>query len=303
MNELVTRRKFLSLVGLSLVPLVAANTLSVSDAIAVQRTTIAIETLPDALSGFRIGFVSDLHHGLFLDSNKVNQVVSTLITEQVDILLLGGDYIYMYKPSIWSSLVSKQKWEYHGLSRMAVRDGIFQTVAEQMSRVSARLGTYGVFGNHDHWEGSSVAANAFEGHHIPLLKNDVSKIQDRNSTIEVVFIDDYWTGLPELPKLDSNIAPDTLRVVLCHNPDFIAKVSRDSDFKFDLALCGHTHGGQIKLPFFGSTFVNILNRQLAEGLVQIENGLVYTTRGIGTVEIPLRINCPAEISVLTLENG
>jgi predicted MPP superfamily phosphohydrolase len=93
----------------------------------------------------------------------------------------------------------------------------------------------------------------------------------------------------------------SIKICLAHNPDYFVELQKKSPVKFDLSLAGHTHGGQIKLPIWGSLIYNVENRQFAEGLVETNQSSYYTSRGIGVVEIPHRINCPAEVCIFTLK--
>ena len=120
-------------------------------------------------------------------------------------------------------------------------------------------------------------------------------------TFRIIGTDDYWTGIPRFaaaPKRESEN-----RVLISHNPDYVSFLLENTACEFDLALSGHTHGGQIKLPIIGALGYNVTDARFGEGLVHHKRGEVFTTRGLGVVEIPVRINCPPEVSILTLTHA
>ena len=135
---------------------------------------------------------------------------------------------------------------------------------------------------------------------IEILVNDVRQIRRGTSKITLVGVDDYWTGFPSVPLEATKTSPQDVRVLISHNPDYASAILERTEIEFDIALCGHTHGGQIKLPLVGAPHYNVKDLRFKEGLYVHPRGLVYTTRGLGMVELPWRINCPPEVTVLEL---
>ncbi len=103
----------------------------------------------------------------------------------------------------------------------------------------------------------------------------------------------------KLPLFNEN----SFSILLTHNPDFSSFVLHDKNIKFNLSLSGHTHGGQIKLPIVGALGYNISDLRYKEGLVDYQETKLYTSRGLGYVELPIRINCPPEVTIITLRKS
>jgi hypothetical protein len=136
---------------------------------------------------------------------------------------------------------------------------------------------------------------------VDLLINKERIISRKDQTLRIFGVDDFLTGLPTGPPHDELRRGRDIRLIVSHNPDYIsALLSFRPDYHFDLALCGHTHGGQICLPYVGAVMRQIRDPRFIAGMVRLGEKIVYTSRGLGVVGLPIRIDCPPEVTVFTL---
>lgn len=243
--------------------------------VSLVEQSIILPRLPRSLEGMRILLLTDLH----LDGQPdLAETVADLVSPlQVDICLVGGD----------------------------IRMGTYGPIAPALRQLKkivphlhAEQGIYGVLGNHDCLE----MIPDLEDLGIVMLINDSVFLQKGNEGLYLVGLDDshyYRTHDPAMAYAE--IPLDAFSVVLSHSPEAFQEVS---SFSPDLFLCGHTHGGQIRLPNRGPLFTHSrAPRFTAAGLWQYGKMIGYTSCGVGSSGIPLRFNCSPEISLLTLKKS
>jgi predicted MPP superfamily phosphohydrolase len=114
-------------------------------------------------------------------------------------------------------------------------------------------------------------------------------------------VDDVWEGSPRLGLVAPQLPEGDAAILLAHEPDFAD--SSAGTGKFDLQLSGHTHGGQVVLPFFGPPVLPHLGSKYPSGLYRIGDMYQYTNRGVGMAKLPIRINCPPEITIFQLKSA
>ena len=228
--------------------------------------TIPVSGLPPALAGLRIGLITDLHRSYWVSHDDVAHAVTMLMNLQPDLIVLGGDYV------TWGDR------QYVGPS------------AEALAPLSAPHGVFGILGNHDD-DHDMPAALGRNG--VQMLRDARTRITIRNETIDLVGIR-FWT------KRGADIAPllrgavDTT-ILLAHDPRRLIEASA---FGIPLVLSGHTHGGQVVLPLVGA--VAAQKFPVVEGIGLRNKTTMFVSRGVGTVFVPVRINCPPEVALLTL---
>ncbi len=132
------------------------------------------------------------------------------------------------------------------------------------------------------------------------LTNSVFTLTRDNGNLHLCGVDDVWVGDVKLDEVIARLKDDSPAILLAHEPDF-ADTSAATG-KFDLQVSGHSHGGQVVLPFFGPPILPYLGKNYPGGLYQVENMLQYTTRGVGILSPAVRFNCPPEITVFVLES-
>ena len=187
--------------------------------------------------------------------------------------------------------------------------------AQELAALRAPYGTFAVLGNHDIWTDAEQVAANLSAAGIGILRNQAIPLSSQGAALWLVGVED--TGLlagtfgdfralwqpaaTALARLLKEIPPDEARVLLVHNPDFTEMLPED---RVDLALCGHTHGGQVRLPLLGAPIVpSCFGQKYAGGLVAGSQTTVYVNRGIGVIAPPVRFNCRPEITLLRLKSG
>jgi len=270
-------------------------------ALGVTHAVVSIPTLPPAFDGYRVGFISDIHIGDCTNAAFVMSAVELMNTQKPDLLLLGGDYILHTESRLTQAVLSSLSGNNCFRSNEDDAERQFFALAEILAHCAAPDGIYGVLGNHDRSSGGRLCVRSLAEHKIQVLVNQQISVRRGDQELEVVGYDDLWTGVPQsFPLSARHNAAHCARIVLSHNPDLFRRIIEKWQVPFELGLAGHTHGGQIKLPAIGALTYNIRDLRFSEGMVALPDRFIFTTRGIGTVVIPLRVNCPPEIALLEL---
>ncbi len=286
-NKLISRRSFLeraAFAGLS-------STASIGGAVGytchiepkwiqVERLTVKLPNLPDAFEDMRIAQISDLHADDFITPKDVAIAVSIINELQPSLVVVTGDYV---------TRESAQAFP----------------IAEVLSRIKAPLGCFLVLGNHEYWGNVEEIVEAFDYYSLTLLRNRNQPIEKDGNRIWIAGIDDVLEKRHNLRKALENVPANETVVLLAHEPDIADQVA--SDERVTLQLSGHSHGGQVRIPFWGAPILPPLGRKYPWGLNQVKQMQVYTNRGLGMVgfglPIAVRLNCRPEVTILTLKRS
>lgn len=239
----------------------------------VVSTSLTIPCLPRELSGLRLVQLSDLHLGSNVDRELVRAGFAQALTLEPDLIVLTGDYV--------SSLAN----------------GEAAALEAELARLAAPLGVYAVLGNHDHWADENVVAEAIRRSGVTLLRNEAVALRRGEGVLYLAGVDDYWERRADLGRALADVPPAGCVVLLAHEPDYADEVARDG--RVALQLSGHSHGGQVRLPGLPPVLPRHAKRY-PEGLRQVGSLSVYTNRGLGLAGLPVRFNCPPEITLLEL---
>ncbi|HLX61220.1 MAG TPA: metallophosphoesterase [Planctomycetota bacterium] len=239
----------------------------------VVHDRITMPALPPSFRGFRIAFLTDLHHGPWTGLAYVRCAARMANELEADVVLLGGDYCHNAPEFI-------------------------EPCIEALGDLRAAMGVYAVMGNHDHYQSSALTRGAFEKNKIRELKNDGVWLERNGERLRVAGVDDFWMGGPQLQPALDGMRADERCVLVSHNPDFVDQIS---DPRVGLMLSGHTHGGQIVFPLIGAPIVpSCHGSKYIQGLMRTPNNLLFISRGLGTVTPPLRFGCRPEINLIEL---
>jgi predicted MPP superfamily phosphohydrolase len=233
----------------------------------VTYATVPVSGLPPALAGLRIGLMTDIHRSQLVSHEYVARAVTALTDQHPDLIVLGGDY------------VTRRDRRYVAPS------------AEALSTLTAPHGVYGILGNHDddHDMPLALAKNG-----VTMLKDARTRLTIRNQTMDLVGIR-FWTKRQaDIAPLMRGAAPTT--ILLAHDP---RRLTEAAALNVPLVLSGHTHGGQVVLPLLGA--VAAQKFPVVAGLARRGDTTIFVSRGVGTIYVPVRINCPPEVAVLTLQ--
>jgi predicted MPP superfamily phosphohydrolase len=275
----LTRRQFLAGSSLILAGSMAASSYFLvrndeSQDLVVERVTLPIKGLAPSLDGFRIAQLSDFHLYPFTLPPLIKEAVAITNALNPDLTVLTGDYV-------WHDL-----------------DAVFE-LAPILAGLNAKHGVYSVMGNHDLWTDVDVVKQAFDESGLPYLINQGLPITEGQGSFYLVGLDDGWSGEPDLQASLARSPSDVPVVLLMHEPDLADEYSLHP--RIALQLSGHAHGGQIRFPRFGGAFIlPYLGRKYDYQLYKVNDMWLYSNPGIGVTNEPLRINCPPEITEITL---
>ena len=234
--------------------------------IGVTREDLAVAGWPEALSGLKIGFLSDLHRSGTVSHQMIVGAVSAVMAASPDLIILGGDYV-------------------------TNRDRRFvQPAADALGGLSAPLGVFAVLGNHDD-ERDSTTALAAKG--FAMLRDARTQISIRGETIDLAGLR-YWTyRVDDITRVIRGASANL--ILIAHTPKRLLEAAALS---VPLVLSGHTHGGQIVLPGVGA--IAAREFPVVQGSARRDNTTIFVTRGVGTIYVPVRVNCPPEVAILTI---
>ena len=240
--------------------------------IEVTRHEVFVDDLPPSFDGYRIAFLTDTHVASFMRRALYREAVAQVTKFDPDLVLLGGDFV---------------TWERH-----------IPLMAELLlTGLAARDGMYAVLGNHDYWTSADGVVAAMTARGVRFLINRSIAIRRGNDVLSILGIDEVYRGEPDIPAAFSSVARDRPCIGVSHHPDIIDKLEGR---RLDLLVCGHTHGGQIRFPLFGSVVVPSKHEaRYASGFHRVGGVLLSVSRGIGAVP-PLRILCKPEVATFTL---
>lgn len=251
----------------------AKYALAEANSLSVEKINIKLKRLPKKLDGLRIVHLSDIHHSPFTNLEHIARAVEVSNRLKPDLFILTGDYV-------------SHESEY------------IAPVAEVLGGLESEFGTFACLGNHDHWTDAELVTRYFRRAKINVLINEGFRFAARDASFWMCGVDDYMVGKTDLRSALRGAFPDEMKLLLAHNPIILRQAAR---FDVDLMLSGHTHGGQVKLRDEDKRVLP--QRKLKNGLHQRKNTQIYITRGIGTVVLPIRYQCPPEISLIELKCG
>jgi predicted MPP superfamily phosphohydrolase len=246
-----------------------------SERFSVNDERIWLDALPSQFHGLRIVQISDIHHGLFLPKEWLSEAVRQANRLNPDIIALTGDFVTYSKRMIGPA-------------------------AELLGRLRARYGVYAVLGNHDFRVDADAVTQALRNQRIDVLRNRHISLRFGSNSMYLIGVDDYGYGA-DLRRAIRGVPRDAATVLLAHNPRVIHLASRHN---VSLVLSGHTHGGQVNLPLLGTVYGRSPERlRYKIGWDRMGATQIYVSRGIGTIVLPWRLRCPAEITHLELLQG
>ncbi len=275
------RRYYLPTLGAALllgIPLVWWAVWWEPNRLTVKATTIAIPNWPAGFAHLKVVALSDLHVGApHITLDKVREVVRRTNEQQPDLIVLLGDYVIQ-----------------DVIGGTFIEPAVF---VEILKELKAPHGVYAVLGNHDWWLGGERVTRAFERVGIRVLTNEAVQIERNGNRLWLAGLGDFFSRKNDVEKTLRSITSADPIVALTHTPDIFLKLPPS----FILTLAGHTHGGQVNLPWLGRRVVpSDYGEKYAIGWVEEGERRLFVTTGIGTSILPVRFRVPPEISVLTI---
>lgn len=245
----------------------------------LHEETLDVPHWPEALRGFRLALLSDLHVGSpYWGVAALEQLVERVNEQKPELVLLAGDYV-----------------------TNGVEFGDYvepEVIGAALSRLEAPLGVVAVLGNHDWWSGGHRVRRAFEQAGIVVLENEAQPVQRGDQRLFVVGLADQLTRRVRLEQALKGVPDGAPFLVLSHEPDIFMRVPASAS----LTLAGHTHGGQVRLPLLGRPVIpSRYGQRFAAGHIVEDGRHLFVTTGVGTSVFPVRFGVPPEIAVLALE--
>ncbi|MEQ1637283.1 MAG: metallophosphoesterase [Methylococcales bacterium] len=241
----------------------------------INRYKIPINSLPPAFHGFTLAQLTDIHLGYLVSEAFVEEVVQRTNRLNPDIIVCTGDYVH---------------------ERNTTEE--IEKVWPILSKLHARHGVYSVLGNHDHWADTNRSLYWLErsGQN---LRHKCHPIYKGKEHIVLGGAGDFWGDQLKIDGAFSGTDPHDCKILLAHNPDSV-----DTEFTtpLSLVLSGHTHGGQVVVPFWGPIRLPVENPLYSSGLIATPKAPLFISKGIGWAILPIRFNCYPEIAVLELIN-
>lgn len=241
--------------------------------LSLERIDVPITDLPPAFNRFRIVCLSDFHYEPFTRLDFIHRVVRHVNALEPDLVCLLGDFVFAQAESI-------------------------NALAPVLAELTANRGVFAVLGNHDIWTNAELVRTGLESQGIPVLNNQSTALESDSGSIVLAGLDDGWSGEPDVARAMVGIPPDAPVILMLHEPDLADQIAEDD--RVQLQISGHSHGGQVRLPYFGAPFLPDYARKYSHGLYRVGAMWLYVTRGVGVIAPPGRFNCRPEITEITL---
>lgn len=252
---------------------VAKYAIDEATTLTTEEVEITLERLPKKLDGLRIVHLSDLHHSPFTHLDHIANAVTAASKLKPHLVVLTGDFV-SHEPEF------------------------IKPVARILGELKGKYGSFACLGNHDHWTDAEMVTNELRSAGVQVLINEGFRFEAKGGSFWFCGVDDHMVGKTDLAAALKGSFPDEMKLLLAHNPIIFRKAVAA---RVDLTLSGHTHGGQVKVRDPEKRILP--RRKLSSGLHERKDSQIYITRGIGTVVLPVRFQCPPEISVLTLRSA
>lgn len=240
--------------------------------LSIETVSIPLRRLPPQFAGFTLAQISDVHRSLYVAEADIRAAVEAVNRLTPDVVVLTGDFV--------------------------TNDAaLAESCAPVLGALQARSGVYAILGNHDHWTNADEVERALQTQPITVLRNAAVPIERDGARLWIAGVDDVWEHHADLDRALRLVPAAQTTILLAHEPDYADLAAQ---YPIDLQLSGHSHGGQVRLPFFGPPVLPHLGRKYPHGLYQLGPLQLYTNRGLGVISPPVRFNCQPEITLLTL---
>ena len=284
-SRLITRRKFFALSAGGAAAAVAADSVIWEpNRPVLVRKEIALARWPDRLNGFTIAMLSDFHYDPIFSVHPLHAAVPIVNDLNPDLIVLTGDFV--------SVPLLRRNYE----KAAAEAD----PCAAVLKNLRSKHGLWAVLGNHDDGTDPERVTNALQENGITVLANQSSAIEQDGARFWLSGVKDVLSWTADLPTTLRGVPSGEATVLMAHEPDFADQTAR---YPVDLQLSGHSHGGQIRFPVVGPLYLPALAKKYVWGQYRVGNLTLYTNAGLGTVQVPARLNCPPEITLFTVRRA
>ncbi|MCI8645513.1 MAG: metallophosphoesterase [Firmicutes bacterium] len=249
----------------------------------IEPNRLTVSEIEDASYSMKksltVAVFADTHFGFQYDTHDFQKVIDKVNENPPDILLFAGDLI----------------------DNLNEYPGDTAAISAKLGEMKAKIGKYAVFGNHDYGGGAEYEYEAImNAGGFQVLVNETVTFKENN--LRLIGIDDLLIGYGD-PSVVNEAAPDMYNLVFCHEPDIVDKIL---DSNTDYMVAGHTHGGQIRVPFYTQKFLPSYGEKYIKGVYSLQNRngtILYVNSGLGTTKIPARLGAVPELTYLTIIPG
>jgi predicted MPP superfamily phosphohydrolase len=255
--------------------------------LAIHHIPLRIPNLPAVWEGLTIAHLTDLHRSRYISAGYLCDCIARVNALQPDLIVFTGDYLTHTRGH-------RRRYVY---GDDAEAEQFAHEAAACIGRARARYGVFASLGNHDHWYNAEKVQRLIEATGVPVLRNQSVAVPIHGESLPIVGLGDQWTEPPDFPRALAGVdAP--LALVLMHNPDPFENWAQPGRH---LILAGHTHGGQVNIPFYGPPIVpSRYGRKYAHGLFERGTAQMYVNAGLGCIFPPIRFNCRPEMAIVHL---
>ncbi|WP_414622680.1 metallophosphoesterase [Calothrix sp. CCY 0018] len=243
----------------------------------INYVGLNLPNLASEFNGYRIVQISDIHVDKRSKKRRLNHIFRLVNQQNPDLIAITGDFV----------------------TRRQIK--FIPKLESTLGKLNASDKVVGVLGNHDYWANAAKIAEVLEKNNILNLDNKVYTLKRGNALLNIAGVDDIWMGKDRLDLVLQQLHNKGAAILLAHEPDF-ADTSAATN-RFDLQLSGHSHAGQIRLPFLEPPLLPGLGEKYYAGLYKIGKMFEYTNRGVGMTKLHLRFGSRPEITVFILESG
>jgi uncharacterized protein len=278
----ISRRKFVGLATATATAALAADSVLIEpNRPRLVRQQISLARWPASLDGFTIALLSDFHYDPYFSEHPIHSAIGIVNALQPDLIVLTGDFVSL--PLFTKNDVRAAR--------------VAEPCAQLLQQMHAPHGMWAVMGNHDFYSDPVYITAVLRAVGIEVLANQSAPIEANGARFWLSGVNDVLGRSADLTAALHDVSGGEATILLAHEPDYADHTAR---FPVDLQLSGHSHGGQVRVPFAPPLYLPELARKYIYGLYKIGSLTLYTNPGLGTVGVPVRFNCPPEITLLTL---
>ena len=249
----------------------------------IVRRDFFLRHWPGRLNGFTVAQLSDFHYDPYFSIHPLHAAIAMVNGLRPDLIVLTGDFVSV---------------PLFGNPRKAAFTA--DPCARLLRQMTAPHGLWAILGNHDCGTDPKHVTRVLQAENIRVLVNQSEAIEHDGARFWLAGVNDVLSGAADLSKTLRGVPVDEAVILLAHEPDFADAAAR---FPIDLQLSGHSHGGQVRIPLLPPLYLPPMAKKYALGTYQVGPLALYTNAGLGTVRVPVRLNCPPEITLLTLRSS
>ena len=249
----------------------------------IVRQEFFLPRWPERLNGFTVALLSDFHYDPYFSAHPLHAAIPMVNGLRPDLIVLGGDFVSV-------PLIGDEK-----KAAFAA-----EPCARLLRQMTAPHGLWAVMGNHDDGTDLKHVTRALQAENIQVLANQSAAIERDGARFWLSGVNDVLSKTADLSKTLIPVPAGEAIILLAHEPDFADEASR---FPIDLQLSGHSDGGQIRGPLLPPLYLPTMAKKYVWGAYPLGPLTLYTNAGLGTVAVPMRLNCPPEITLLTLRRS